>query len=245
MRAVGTVLRKSLSSCLFSRILTVPQDTALGAAVSQESSAEVSSEESRAEELRSRRRQRLANVKPSQPSKVVDVLATVENDGFDQLVTFQVRHWRFGFGKISPISSITPAVQYERPRLGNTDLHLLASGAYSLIGYQVYDVRFGKFDEPVPYEFLSDGYLGAPFAFDQHAWHRFDNETGSLSAVGVPGEISQPALSLPKSTAEFLMVKLSSFCPGQPLWRRSPVEVYLRNSGSPSVVGIERASPGE
>ncbi len=169
MRAVGIVLRKSLSSCLFSLILTVSQSTALGAAVSQESSAELSSEESRAEELRSRRRQRLANVKPSQPSKVVEVLATMENDGFDQLVTFQVRHWRFGFGKISPISSFTPAIQYERPRLGNTDLHLLASGAYSLIGYQVYDVRFGKFNEPVPYEFLSDGYLGAPFAFDRRS----------------------------------------------------------------------------
>ena len=148
MFTTGIVLRKSLSSCLFCLILTVPQGTALGGAVSQEDSAQLSSEDSRAEELRSRRRQRLANVKRSQPSKVVDVLATVENDGFDQLVTFQVRHWRFGFGKISPVSSFTPAVQYERPRLGNTDLHLLASGAYSLIGYQVYDVRFGQFDEP-------------------------------------------------------------------------------------------------
>ncbi len=79
----------------------------------------------------------------------------------------------------------------------------------------------------------------------QYAWHRFDNETGSLSALGVPDEASQPALSVPEDSAEFLMVKLSSFCPGQPLWRRSPVEVYLRNSGSPSVVGIDRTGPGE
>ncbi len=79
----------------------------------------------------------------------------------------------------------------------------------------------------------------------QYAWHRFDNETETLSALGVPGETPQAALSVPEDTAEFLMVKLSSFCPDQPLWRRSPVEVYLRNSESPSVVGIERTSPGE
>ncbi len=152
---------------LFFLILMVLQGAAHGAAVSQETGSELNSEESRAEELQSQRRQRLATVKPSQPSKVVDILATVENDGFDQIVTFQVKHWRFGFGKISPVSSITPAVQYERPRLGNTDLHLLASAAYSRIGYQVYDVRFGKFDQPAPYEFLSEAFLGAPLEFDR------------------------------------------------------------------------------
>lgn len=141
--------------------LTLHIQAATPGAVGQSSSSQ-ESEESRAGELRSRRRARLAQVKPAKPSKVVDVLATAENDGFDQLVTFQVRHWRFGFGKISPVSSLTPAIQYERPRLGNTDLHLLASGAYSVIGYQVYDLRFGKFDEPAPYTFLSDGYLGGP-----------------------------------------------------------------------------------
>ena len=151
MFTTGIVLRKSLSSCLFCLILTVPQGTALGGAVSQEDSAQLSSEDSRAEELRSRRRQRLANVKRSQPSKVVDVLATVENDGFGQLVTFQVRHWRFGFGKISPVSSFTPAVQYERPRLGNTDLHLLASAAHWILLYGTAVIAAGAFSvRPVP-----------------------------------------------------------------------------------------------
>ncbi len=78
----------------------------------------------------------------------------------------------------------------------------------------------------------------------QYAWSRFDNETGTLSTLGLPGETSQPALSVPEDTAEFLMVRLSSFCPDRPLWK-SVVEVYLRNSGSLSVVGIERADPSE
>ena len=75
----------------------------------------------------------------------------------------------------------------------------------------------------------------------QYAWHRFDNQTETLSALGVPGETSQTTLSVPEDTAEFLMVRVSSSCPAQPLWRRNPVEVYLRNSENPSVVGIERA----
>ena len=75
----------------------------------------------------------------------------------------------------------------------------------------------------------------------QYAWHRFDNQTETLSALGVPGETSQTTLSVPEDTAEFLMVRVSSSCPAQPLWRRNPVEVYLRNSANPYVVGIERA----
>ena len=75
----------------------------------------------------------------------------------------------------------------------------------------------------------------------QYAWHRFDNQTETLSALGVPGETSQTTLSVPEDTAEFLMVRVSSSCPAQPLWRRNPVEVYLRNSANASVVGIERA----
>jgi len=75
----------------------------------------------------------------------------------------------------------------------------------------------------------------------QYAWHRFDNQTETLSALGVPGETSQTTLSVPEDTAEFLMVRVSSSCPAQPLWKRNPVEVYLRNSANPSVVGIERA----
>ena len=130
------------------------------------------STQTRAEELLSRRRARLAKVKPAKPSKVVGILATAENDGFDQLVTFQVRHWRFGFGKISPVSSFTPAVQYELPRLGTTELTLRTSGAYSVRGYQVYDLQFGKFDTPAPYDFLGDGFLGAPFDFDRRSQQR-------------------------------------------------------------------------
>ena len=130
---------------------------------------------SRAEELLAKRRERLANVTPAKPSAAVDFLATAETDGFDQLVSLQKGYFRFGLGKISPVSSFTPAVRYERPRLGDTELTFRAAGAYSTRGYQVYDLKIGMFDVVAPYDFLGDGFLGAPFDFDQRATRRPDS----------------------------------------------------------------------
>lgn len=135
-------------------------------AASQSTSSEKAS---RKEQLLEQRRERLAKVKPAKRSKVVELLTTVENDGFDQLVTVQARHWRFGFGKISPVSGATPAVQYERPRLGGSGVRLRAAGAYSVRGYQSYEFRLGWFDEPAPYKLSGSGFLGAPFDFDNRS----------------------------------------------------------------------------
>ena len=97
------------------------------------------------------------------------MLTTIENDGFDQLVTVQAGHLRFGFGQISPASGGTPAIQYERPRLGATPLTLRTAAAYSFRGYQAYDLQLGVFDRPAPYPFAGDGFLGAPFDFDNRS----------------------------------------------------------------------------
>ena len=105
-------------------------------------------------------------MKPAKASKAVSILETAESDGFDQLITLQLRRWRFGFGKISPVSSLTPAVRYEIPRLGSSPLSLRVSGAYSVRGYQAYDLKLGIFDVPAPYGFAGHGFLGAPFEFD-------------------------------------------------------------------------------
>ena len=119
----------------------------------------------RAGELRARREARLAEVEPADRNTVAEILATVENDGFDQIVTAQRGHFRFGFGKISPASGGTPAIQYERPRLGASPLTLRTAAAYSLRGYQAYDLQLGVFKTPAPYRFMGDGFLGAPFDF--------------------------------------------------------------------------------
>jgi len=75
-----------------------------------------------------------------------------------------------------------------------------------------------------------------------YAWHTFGNKTGVYQAIGTPGMSPRSELRIPDDSAEFIMVKLSSSCPGQPKWT-SEVDVYLRNDPAPSVVGIERLDP--
>lgn len=123
----------------------------------------------RAEQLVEERRRQLAGMEAKKPSRLVGILATGENRGFDTFTSFQLEHFRFGFGQISPASSLTPAIEYARPRFGNTPLRLTAAGAISVTGFQVYNFRLGLFEQPAPYDFLGDAFLGAPFEFDQRS----------------------------------------------------------------------------
>ncbi len=66
-------------------------------------------------------------------------------------------------------------------------------------------------------------------------WFRFDNATGALEALGVPGETVNLAVSIPEDPAELLMVELEKRSTGQKL------RVYLRRSASSrEVAGVER-----
>ena len=62
----------------------------------------------RADALLAERRARLARVQPAGKSGVAGFLATAVSDGFDHLVSFQLRDFRLGFGKISAISESVP-----------------------------------------------------------------------------------------------------------------------------------------
>jgi hypothetical protein len=122
--------------------------------------------DSRAQELEAKRRDLLARVKPARRHKILDLLSTTEAEGFDQFLSVQFNRFRAGFGKISPISNFTPAIRYEIPRIGNTGLTFRTAAAVSVVGYQFYGLRFGKFRTLAPYDFLGDGFLGRPFDFD-------------------------------------------------------------------------------
>ena len=74
-----------------------------------------------------------------------------------------------------------------------------------------------------------------------YAWHTFGNDTGVYQAIGAPGVSPGAAIPVPDIDADFLMVKLSSNCVGQPAWT-SEVDVYIR-AASMSVVGVERDDP--
>lgn len=131
--------------------------------------SEQSSDDSRQEEWLEKRRERLANNEGAKPSKLVEILSTVENRGFEQFISFQLEHFRLGFGKISPVSNFTPAIQYERPRLGKTPLKFRAAAAYSITGFQFYGLKLGSFRDTAPYDFLGEGFFGVPFNFDRRS----------------------------------------------------------------------------
>ncbi len=77
-----------------------------------------------------------------------------------------------------------------------------------------------------------------------YRWHRFDNETESLSDLGEGGTTELQEVYVPADKASFLMVRITSQCALQPKWQ-SAVDVYLRNGSQWSVVAIERAIPDE
>jgi len=136
-------------------------------APSTDATQEQSSESTREEELLDRRREQLEELEPSKPSRVGQILATVENRGMETFTTVQIEHFRFGVGQLSPGSRLTPAVQYSRPNIGKTPLRFTISGAVSVTGFQAYIAQFGLFEHPAPHDFLGAAFLGAPFHFDE------------------------------------------------------------------------------
>ncbi|MGD8816151.1 MAG: hypothetical protein PVJ51_03140 [Acidobacteriota bacterium] len=124
---------------------------------------------SREEELLETREQKLTTVKPAKPSRLGAILARFESRGFQQATTAQFGHFYVGVGQVSEVSGLAPGALYERRRVIATPWTFQAIGGVSFLGYQVYGLRFGHFRQPAPYDFLGDGFLGAPFEFDERA----------------------------------------------------------------------------
>ena len=71
-------------------------------------------------------------------------------------------------------------------------------------------------------------------------WNRFDNLTEVWTPLASRGITSELTIPIPAEEADFMVVRISSECRGQPNWT-SNVDVYLRTIESMSVVGIERS----
>jgi hypothetical protein len=70
-------------------------------------------------------------------------------------------------------------------------------------------------------------------------WHTFNNENGELVPLGEWRYTGFTRIPIPRNTAAHLMIRIKTLADDAPEWRKS-VDVYLRNSGRPSLVGIER-----
>ena len=73
-------------------------------------------------------------------------------------------------------------------------------------------------------------------------WNVFDNVSEAQTSLGASGTVAESEIPIPDSGADFIVVRISSECAGQPNWT-SDVDVYIRNSESASVVGVDRADP--
>ena len=71
----------------------------------------------------------------------------------------------------------------------------------------------------------------------EYAWFAFDNDSGTLTALGPPRTTRDERIDLPAQQPEFLMVRLRTRTPGRPRWETA-VDVYLRRGRE--VVGIGR-----
>ncbi len=75
-----------------------------------------------------------------------------------------------------------------------------------------------------------------------YSWNEYDNESGAVMPTDEKGTVSTTTIPVPSGQAPFAMVRIQSNCEGRPKWS-SPIDVYLRNGDSLSVVGVERADP--
>ena len=75
----------------------------------------------------------------------------------------------------------------------------------------------------------------------EYQWFRFDNQTRKSEPIGGVLRATSRALPLPTERPEYLMARVRTIAAGQPAWKKA-VQVYLRTTGEPTVVGIDRES---
>ncbi len=70
-------------------------------------------------------------------------------------------------------------------------------------------------------------------------WFAFDNDTGTTTALGPPSRTRDRSLPLPADAADYVMARIRTISPAAPAWSRR-VDVFVRTTGTPAVVGVER-----
>jgi hypothetical protein len=75
----------------------------------------------------------------------------------------------------------------------------------------------------------------------EYQWFTFDNATGRREPLGDPARVRERSIPLPQARPQYLMVRIRTMAPGAAAWRKA-VDVYLRGTGQPGVVGVERES---
>jgi hypothetical protein len=70
-------------------------------------------------------------------------------------------------------------------------------------------------------------------------WSAFDNDTGAATSLGPASRTRDRSLPLPAGAGDYAMARLRTIAPAAPAWSRR-VDVFVRMTGAPTVVGVER-----
>jgi hypothetical protein len=70
-------------------------------------------------------------------------------------------------------------------------------------------------------------------------WSAFDNQEGTTASLGPPSLTRDRFLPLPADAADYVMARIRTISPAAPAWSRR-VDVFVRTTGTPAVVGVER-----
>jgi hypothetical protein len=135
---------------------------------------ETAQQDSRAEELRERRRQKLPETTPPKSPGIVKMLLYMEGGGLYERINIRYKDFYPKFGQLSTGSGGALGVRYFKNNIANSGLSVETSGAFSFTGYRMVDFHFGRFNKAAPNFFLGPSVFGAPFEFDDEAPDRMD-----------------------------------------------------------------------
>jgi len=125
---------------------------------------ETANPDSRAEELRERRRQKAQEIVPPKTSGVTKAFIKMEKgEIIRQIKAIRWKDFYPQFGQISPTSGFSLGGRYyKRTGLGLT---VEGTASASFTGYRQAAFHFGRFNQMAPHTFLGPNAFGAPFDF--------------------------------------------------------------------------------
>ena len=122
---------------------------------------------SRAEELKERRRQKLANPVPAEPNRAEEMLLKFEKGQVDRWVGIRFKDIYPQFGGGHPGAGFGGGARYFKSNIRKSGMSVEAAGILSTRGYQLADFQVGRFNKTDPVFFSGPSDFGVPFDFAQ------------------------------------------------------------------------------
>ena len=111
------------------------------------------------------RQEKLQELEPETIPDAHKTILELEKRGVEDIVNFRIAGINPKIGTISQNSGLTGGGRYHHRLLPERDVSMEVLGAYSVRGYQLYELFFGHFDQISPSFFLGSAEFGAPLNF--------------------------------------------------------------------------------